>query len=41
MKSIYHPDDDILYLKFNDKPIVSEVSRDWHVTLPMRKRGMW
>ncbi|WNV06138.1 DUF2283 domain-containing protein [Candidatus Methylospira mobilis] len=39
MKSIYHPDDDILYLKFNHKPIVREVSCDWHVNIAYAEDG--
>ena len=39
MKAIYHPEDDILYLRFNDKPIVREVSRDWHVNIAYAEDG--
>jgi hypothetical protein len=39
MKSIYYPDDDILYFKFSDKPIAREVSRDWHVNLAYSADG--
>jgi len=39
MKAAYHSEDDILYLKFNDKPIVREVSRDWHVNIAYAEDG--
>lgn len=39
MKAVYHPEDDILYLKFNDKPIVREVSHDWHVNIAYAEDG--
>ena len=29
-KSIYFADDDILQIRLSDKPIVREVSQDWH-----------
>ena len=31
MKSTYWPADDILEMKFSDKPIVKEISQDWGV----------
>ena len=30
MKSIYFENDDILQVRVSDKPIVREVSQDWH-----------
>ncbi len=33
MKTIYYPEEDILYLRFNDKPIVREVSHGWNVNM--------
>ena len=30
MKSIYFENDDILQIRVSDKPIVREVSQDWH-----------
>ena len=31
MKAVYHPQDDILELRFSDKAIVRERSQDWNV----------
>ena len=31
MKTIDYPEDDILYMRFNDKPITREVSLGWNV----------
>ena len=33
METIYYPDDDILVVKFSDKPIVRERSQDWNINL--------
>ena len=33
MKSIYFEDDDILQIRVSDKPIVREVSQDWHTNI--------
>lgn len=33
MKSIYFEDDDILQIRLSDKPIVREVSQDWHTNI--------
>ena len=39
MKSTYDPDDDILYLRFNDKPIAREVSHGWNVNIAYAADG--
>ncbi|MGH8558645.1 MAG: DUF2283 domain-containing protein [Methylococcales bacterium] len=39
MKTIYYPDDDILFMRFSDKPIVREVSRNWHVNMAYTADG--
>lgn len=33
MKSIYFEDGDILQIRLSDKPIVREVSQDWHTNI--------
>ncbi len=33
MKSIYFENDDILQIRVSDKPIVREVSQDWHTNI--------
>jgi len=33
MHTTYYPDDDILEIKFSDRPIVREVSQDWNTCL--------
>ena len=33
MKSIYFENDDILQIRVSDKPIVREVSQDWHTDI--------
>lgn len=35
MKATYHPDEDILHLKFNDKPIIREESHGWNLTMAL------
>lgn len=39
MKTIYYPEDDILELKFSDKPVVRETSQDWNVTVSYAADG--
>ncbi len=39
MKTIYYPQDDILEIHFNDKPIAREVSQDWNVNLSFAADG--
>ena len=39
MKATYHPEDDILYLRFNDKPIVRELAHGWNVNLAYAADG--
>lgn len=39
MKAVYHPQDDILVLRFSDKPIVRETSQDWNVNLSYADDG--
>lgn len=39
VKAIYHPQDDILELKFSDKPIVRETSQDWNVNVSYAEDG--
>lgn len=39
MKAYYHPQDDIFEIRFNDKPIVREVSQDWNVHLSFAEDG--
>ena len=39
METVYYPDDDILYIRFSDKTIVREVSRDWHVNIAYAADG--
>ena len=33
MKSIYFEKDDILEIRVSDKPIVREISQDWHTNI--------
>ena len=33
MQATYYPNDDILELKFGDKPIVREISQKWNVNI--------
>jgi len=39
METIYYPDDDILVVKFSDKPIVRECSQDWNINLSYAEDG--
>ena len=39
MKSIYFEDDDILQIRVSDKPIVREVSQDWHTNISYAEDG--
>jgi len=39
MKAVYHPQDDILELRFSDKPIVRETSQDWNVNVSFAQDG--
>jgi uncharacterized protein YuzE len=39
MKSTYYPQDDILEIRFSDKPIVREISQDWNVNVSYAEDG--
>ena len=39
MKSIYFEDDDILQIRVSGKPIVREVSQDWHTNISFAEDG--
>lgn len=39
MKTTYDPDEDILYLRFCEKPIVREVSHGWNINLAYAADG--
>lgn len=39
MKSIYFENDDILQIRMSDKPIVCEVSQDWHTNISYAEDG--
>jgi len=39
MKSIYFEQDDILQIRVSDKPVVREVSQDWHTNLSYAEDG--
>lgn len=39
MKTIYFPQDDILEMRFSDKPIVREASQDWNVNVSFAADG--
>ena len=39
MKSIYFENDDILQIRMSDKPIVREVSQDWHTNISYAEDG--
>ena len=39
MKSIYFENDDILQIRVSDKPIVREVSQDWHTNSSYAEDG--
>ncbi|MDP2818706.1 MAG: DUF2283 domain-containing protein [Polaromonas sp.] len=39
MKSIYFENDDILQIRVSDKPVVPEVSQDWHTNISYAEDG--
>ncbi len=39
LKTIYYPQDDILDIRFSDKPIVREMSQDWNVNVSYAEDG--
>ena len=39
MKSIYFESDDILQIRVSDKPVVREVSQDWHTNISYAEDG--
>ena len=39
MKSIYFENGDILQIRISDKPIVREVSQDWHTHISYAEDG--
>lgn len=39
MKTTYFEDDDTLVIRFSDKPIVREVSQDWHTHISYAADG--
>lgn len=39
MKTTYFPQDDILEIRFSDKPIVREASQDWNVNVSYAADG--
>ena len=39
MKSIYFESDDTLHIHLSDKPIVREVSQDWHINISYAEDG--
>ncbi len=39
MKSTYFEKDDILEIRVSDKPIVREVSQDWHTNISYAEDG--
>jgi hypothetical protein len=39
MRSTYYPQDDILEIRFSDKPVVREVSQDWNVNVSYADDG--
>jgi hypothetical protein len=39
MKCIYFENDDILQIRVSDKPIVREVSQDWHTNISFAEDG--
>lgn len=40
MQITYYEDDDILFIKFNDKPIVRDVSYDWNMNIGYTEQGV-
>lgn len=39
MKATYYPEDDILNMRFSDKPITREISQDWFVNVSFAEDG--
>lgn len=39
MRTTYDPDDDILYMRFSDKPIAREVAHGWNINIAYAKDG--
>jgi hypothetical protein len=39
MNTIYYPQDDILEIRFGEKPISREVSQDWNINLSFAEDG--
>ena len=39
VKTIYYPQDDILEMRFSEKPIVRETSQDWNVNVSYAADG--
>lgn len=39
MKTVYYEKDDILEIRVSDKPIVREVSQDWHTNISYAADG--
>lgn len=39
MKTIYHPDDDILEIRISDKPVSREVSHGWNLNISYAEDG--
>jgi len=39
LKTIYYPQDDILDIRFSEKPIVREMSQDWNVNVSYAEDG--
>lgn len=39
MKTIYYPQDDILEIRFSDKPVVRETSQNWNVNISYAEDG--
>jgi uncharacterized protein YuzE len=39
MKTTYFEDDDILHIRISEKPVVREVSQDWHTNISYAEDG--
>jgi hypothetical protein len=39
MRTTYYDDDDILVIRLSDKPIIREVSQDWHTHISYAEDG--
>lgn len=39
MKTEYDPEDDILILRFTDKPVAREISQDWNLNIAYAEDG--